>query len=189
MDIIQILIILFIVYPFIKRIIDGIKEKGQPPGDIQQNQQDDSYDSSPWELPEYNTREESKTPPRPSGSWDDTLSEIEELLTGRPAQRKTEQKVPDTQTPVATQSKARYTEEQNKIQQTEKPIGSVDVSSELMDTENPIYKSLDEAPEVITEENSMKDYSQIIHDSETLRTVYVMREILDLPSSIRRLRR
>lgn len=185
----QILIILFLVFPFIKRIIDGIKEQGNPPANRPPRQNEGPREQNPWDAPDDYTWGQPQNKPQAGGSWDDALSELEELFTGKPAPKKPEPAPPRPaqKTPVQDQSAAR--EEQKVSQKPQAAIGSVDASSDLMDTANPIYKSLDEAPEVTTVKTGTKDYSGYLHDHETLRNAFVIREILDTPSSLRRLRK
>jgi hypothetical protein len=59
----------------------------------------------------------------------------------------------------------------------------------LLVSENPIYTSLNEAPEII-EESSKRSYSvfEDVRDPQRLREFFVMKEILDKPVSRRRVR-
>ncbi|MEX0928208.1 MAG: hypothetical protein WD266_12270 [Balneolales bacterium] len=171
MSIFEILIILFIVFPFIKRIIDGIKQQGEPPPGQQPGERDNQTGRDPS-----------------PGSWDEALGELEDLFSGQPS-RGSREPEREPESPARPLDKPTGSEAGSKSSSPEAPIGSVDASSDLMNTENPIYKSLDEAPEVITTESSLKDYSRELHDPQALRNAFILREILDTPSSLRRIRK
>ncbi|MEX0778383.1 MAG: hypothetical protein WD491_14345 [Balneolales bacterium] len=195
MNILEILIILFLIFPFIKRIIDGMKQREQQSPEDQQQQKTGGDEPNPWEAPDdysWGEPEQKQEKPKPGGSWDDTLQELEDLFAGRPSHREKEKPVPAPKPEPATHTASRSvsSEAATKNQKPEAPIGSVDASSDLVNTENPIYKSLDVAPEVIAiEETKIRDYSKDLHEPGALRHAFVLKEILDTPSSLRRVRR
>lgn len=190
MNILEILIILFLVFPFIKRIIDGMKEQGEKLPEDPQRQREEH---NPWESPDDYSwgepPEQQQEKPRSGGSWDDALQELEDLFAGQPSQRKKEKPAPAPKPEPATQTRSKSTDREADSWKQQAPIGSVDASSDLMNTENPIYKSLDEAPEVVSGETKARDYSQDLHEPGALRHTFVLKEILDTPSSLRRIRR
>lgn len=196
MNILEILIILFLVFPFIKRIIDEVRGQGQKLPEGQQKQKDsDSEQSNPWESPNDfswgDPQEKPKEKSRSGGTWDDALQELEDLFAGQPTQRRKEQRESPRKPEPAPQTRSHTTstEDDTLNQKQQAAIGNVDASSDLMDTENPIYKSLDEAPEVITIESKARDYSADLHEPGALRHAFILKEILDTPSSLRRVRR
>lgn len=189
MNILEILIILFLVLPFIKRIIDGIKHGGEEPAK-HRHEETGTQEADPWDSPEDYSWGDAKEKPEAGGSWDDALRELEDLFAGQPSQPK-KAPAPKPRPEAAPRTKNQPVAQESAAisQKQQAPIGSVDASSDLMDTANPIYKSLDEAPEVVTEEAEIRDYSSDLHNPGALRHAFILKEILDTPSSLRRIRR
>lgn len=226
-SLLEILILLLIIYPFIKSALDGMKgEKEEAPGGQRPRPEDGGPD--PWNAPEeYSWGEPTTTEQagrssaggsgsaEPPSAWDEMADDLEHILTGERSTRPSDEPVQGPShspsrsgTSASTQSQTRSTgntggerretardpamdnmaerwEELKKSGRQES-----DVSEDLVRSENPIYKDLDEAIEVSSLEGPEAyehlDVTKKVLQTDRLRDAWLMKEILDRPLSRRR---
>jgi hypothetical protein len=198
MDLFQILILLFILYPLLQKLFGG----GKKPANKRQTDQ--------TATGQHQGRLDRETA-RSSGSdsWDDALRELESIFTGQTTSRapapepepaKPQNTLPTTRSkttgggqpvrkgsPVPTESiqLKRQRELQERFEKTQK---SESLFDEIIDEDNPIYQSLDEGAIVEDEDN---DYSEDtrkylgLDNPRELQRHFVVKEILDKPLSRR----
>ena len=71
----------------------------------------------------------------------------------------------------------------------EEMASAEEMVEQLMESENPIYTSLNDAPEIQTDAASRSfTVFEDVRDPQRLREFFVMKEILDKPVSLRRVR-
>lgn len=197
MDLFQILILLFILYPLLKKIFGG----GEKPTNKRQpdrtatGQQQGRFDRDPAQS-------------AGNDSWDDALRELESIFTGQTTSRtqvpdpepaKPQDARPTTRSkttsggqPVrkgSVQSESIQLKRQRELQERfEKTQKSDSLFDEIIDEDNPIYQPLDEGAVVEDEDN---DYSEDtrkylgLDNPRELQRHFVVKEILDKPLSRR----
>jgi hypothetical protein len=198
MDLFQILILLFILYPLLQKLFGG----GKKPANKRQTDQ-----TSTGKQPGRIDRESARS--AGTDSWDDALRELESIFTGQtisktpspePEPVKTQDALPATRsrtknegqpvrkgTPLPTESiqLRRQRELQERFEKTRKSDSLFDENDY---EDNPIYQPLDEGAVVEDEEN---DYSEDtrrylgLDNSRELQRHFVVKEILDKPLSRR----
>ncbi len=192
----EILLLLFILWPLIQRFLEKNKPKqGQP-------QNDDHYDE--FEQPGSVSREGRPEPQ----NWQEAMQELEMIFSGQtppttvpanPKPKATPEPRPHSSTNTRLGSSsldARASVRNEKLASratlvrgaTEKHE-SDEMIQELLESSNPIYKSLNVAPEIEDDKKKIQ-YSVFtdIRDAKRLREFYVMKEILDKPIARRRVR-
>lgn len=192
----EILLLLFILWPLIQRFLEKNKPKqGQP-------QNDDYYDE--FEQPGSVSREGRPEPQ----NWQEAMQELEMIFSGQ---------TPPTTVPAKPEPKAAPEPRPHSSNNTRLGSSSLDARAsvrneklasrptlvrgtigkqesdemiqELLESSNPIYKSLNVAPEIEDDKKKIQ-YSVFtdIRDAKRLREFYVMKEILDKPIARRRVR-
>jgi hypothetical protein len=197
MDLFQVLILLFILYPLLKKLFGG----GKKPANNRQPRQ-----TTPGEQRDHYEREPSRTA---TDSWDDALRELESIFTGETA-RTPPAPEPEPEAPPATAPTSRsrtstgnqpvrkgspvpresvQLRRQRELQERfEKTLKSDSIFDEMSDEDNPIYQPLDEGAIV---EDEDRDYSEDtrkylgLDDTRELQRHMIVKEILDKPLSKR----
>ena len=195
MDLFQILILLFILYPLLQKLFGG----GKKPANNRQPRQTTS-----GEPRDRYEREPSRTA---TDSWDDALRELEGIFTGETTRTPP---VPEpAEQPATTPSSRSRTStgnqpvrkgspapresvqlrRQRELQERfEKTLKSDSIFDEMSDEDNPIYQPLDEGAIV---EDEDRDYSEDtrkylgLDDARELQRHMIVKEILDKPLSKR----
>lgn len=195
MDLFQILILLFILFPILQKLFGGGKKKdpNQRP-----HRTPTGGHREPWE-------EEPETA-KSSDSWDDALRELESIFTGETTR---ETPKPDTQTksePVkkpeavrtepAGRSQTRPGAESTQLRRQRELQERFDKSKrknsildEIADEDNPIYQSIEEAAVVDDDESMYSEQTRSflgLDNPEELRRHIMLKEILDKPLSKRK---
>jgi hypothetical protein len=195
MDLFQILILLFILYPLLQKLFGGGKKTAntRQPRQTTSGEPRDRYE-----------REPSQTG---TDSWDDALRELEGIFTGEttrkpPAPEPAEQPVttPSTRSRTSTGNQpvrkgspvpkeSPQLRRQRELQERfEKTLKSDSILDEFADEDNPIYQPLDEGAIV---EDEDRDYSEDtrkylgLDDTRELQRHMIVKEILDKPLSKR----
>lgn len=201
----EILVLLFVLWPLIQRFLDKNKPKSAESGDTRYTEYDDPFESGP------------RSPDRKEEpDWNEAMRELEIIFTGEPPSRPTPEEL---QAPTARRQNldrkrdvesTRYNNRLDKdmVNTRRRSLESMqsrplkqssakameaqsadEMVEELMESENPIYTSLNVAPQ-IKEDSDSRNYSvfEDVRNPQSLREFYVMKEILDKPVSKRRLR-
>jgi hypothetical protein len=193
MDLFQILILLFILFPILQKLFGGGKKN----------------DPRPHRRPTGEQREPWQQEPESAGnseSWDDALRELESIFTGETTretpkadqQTKSEPvKKPEavrtepagrTQTPPAAESiqLRRQRELQERFDKTRRTDSILD---EIADEDNPIFQSIDEGAVVDDDEGQYSEQTINylgLNDTRELQRHVMLKEILDKPLSKRK---
>jgi hypothetical protein len=198
MDLFQILILLFILYPLLQKLFGG----GKKPANKRQTDQ-----TASGQRPGHTERESARSVG--TDSWDDALRELESIFTGQTISRtpspdpepvKPQEALPTTRSrtagggqtvrkvpsvPTESIQLRRQRELQERFEKTRKSDSLFD---DIADEDNPIYQPLDEGAIVEDEEN---DYSEDtrkylgLDSPGELQRHFVVKEILDKPLSRR----
>lgn len=197
MDLFQILILLFILYPLLQKLFGG----GKKPANKRQADR-----TSTGQKPGRIDRESARS--AGTDSWDDALRELESIFTGQtisrtpssdPEPAKPQDALPTTRSRTASggqpvrkgslQAESIQLKRQRELQERfEKTKKSDSLFEEIIDEDNPIYQPLDEGAVVEDEEN---DYSEDtrkylgLDNPRELQRHFVVKEILDKPLSRR----
>lgn len=233
----QLLILLFIFYPLIKRFLDGMKSRNEeqeqpetadePWSDRQSRRQEparpERTQSERTQSEQTRSASSERKEARGEQTWEDFFEGLEQVISGdepkkeptrsdstrdssASRQPQTAQQAAQTgtgrrrgsgsdpgyrhpshepvYTPSRRESASPYTYEQN----SDARIGAQadEVDRELTEGENPIYKTLDDAPEVvIADDRGKKNVKRILNNPEKLRDGILLKEILDPPKSRR----
>ncbi len=232
-DFFTILILIFLFFPLIRRIFEGLKGNSERPEKAR-------TDTEPWARPESDDAPETPTrtartgPPqqeeRGEQSWEDFFQGLEHVLSGdeprRERGRSTDTaehadrpaRAADRQsTRQGSRSEGRHRDESVHRHPSHGPIHGSDggsgsgarsapanpfsyqgasgteigaqadlVNRELTEGDNPIYKDLDETPEVVVMDDRGRNYiKRVLMDPEKLRDGILIKEILDPPKSRR----
>lgn len=211
----QILILLFIFYPLIRRVLDGLKPKEEAE-EAETGQEPAAED--PWpDRAERDRRPASSERARPAAaqhsetrggqSWEDFFDGLEKVLSGdEPSrqQKQTQQNTPQHDTArgsrtQGTQAVDRSTRSGRRPrsesydpftyeQESGAEIGAQaeKVAQELIEGDNPIYTELDDTEETaVTETRGRKYVKRVLMNPEKLRDGILLKEILDPPKSRR----
>jgi hypothetical protein len=209
MDLFQILIILFILFPLLQRLFGGGKQKGrnQP-----QQRPEREESAEPWQRPEQRTSG--------SDNWEDALRELESIFTGEPVRRippgeasaetttatgtastprtvdrqvpgaRAEKQTTRTARPVPASGESTQLRRQRELQERfDKTRRKNSILDELEDDEgNAIFQSIDrpagtEEDEQVYSRNAISEYR--LDDPEELKRHLIIKEILDKPLSKR----
>lgn len=196
MDLIHILILLFILYPLLQKLLGGGTEKGK-------NQR-------PHRTPTGQHREPWQKAPdteKSSDNWDDALRELESIFTGettrktpetdydfRPEPVKKPEPVRDSgpvrRSQPAPASESPQLRRQRELQERFEKVQRKDsILDEIADEDNPIYQSFDEAAIVEDEEGDYSGQTRSFLGLDNIRELQrhlMLKEILDKPLSKRR---
>ncbi|MFU8860265.1 MAG: hypothetical protein ACNA8K_07560 [Cyclonatronaceae bacterium] len=196
MDLFQILILLFILYPLLQKLFGG----GKKPADNRRADQSTTVDRGQGYQRE---------PSRSAGteSWEDALRELESIFTGETTRRppapepvqqpestpfnrsgkSVDKSVDQSGRPAVAESPQlrRQRELQERYEKTRKSGSLLD---EIADEDNPIFQSIDGGAVV---EDEDRDYSEDtrkylgLDDTRELQRHIILKEILDKPLSKR----
>lgn len=196
MDLFQILILLFILYPLLQKLFGG----GKKPGNTRRTDQTTAGEQ------EQNYRRE---PTRSAGteSWEDALRELESIFTGETTRKppapepvKQSESIPSAtsgrpqdkrfeRTGTAATAESPQLRRQRELQERfEKTKKTGSVLDDIADEDNPIFQSIDDGAIVEDEE---RDYSEDtrkylgLDDTRELQRHVILKEILDKPLSKR----
>ncbi len=229
----QLLILLFIFYPLIKRFLNGMKarteEQEQPEtaddpwADRQSRRQDTSARPERSQPEQTRSAASERQEARGEQTWEDFFEGLEQVISGdepkkeptrsdstrdssASRQPQTAQQAAQSRTgrrrgsgsdpgyrhpshePVYSSSHKEPSNPFSYQQKSDTKIGAQadEVDRELTEGENPIYTTLDDAPEVvITDTHGKKNVKRILNNPEKLRDGILLKEILDPPKSRR----
>lgn len=197
----EIMILIFIFYPAIKRFLDKMKQKSQAP-----QRQDSPYQEHAPEKRHPEAAEPVWT--EEPVDWDDAFREIEELFTGNksePAELEPHPREPQPlprRNPYEELQRQREEEIRQINQQHHQPSqavsenpysytdfkrGNFEDPADLVDEGNPIFQDIDTPVQVVIHAR----YSDIaihksLRDPDTLRKAIIIKEVLTPPMSVRK---
>lgn len=192
----EILILLFIVWPFLKKLLEKNQPGNQSANKTPENQQKQAeteawtedpldWDNAFQDLEELftgkKTTVETKPEPEPSYTEDpykhiDRGSEYSELVFERGSRQ---QEIDDTAT--------RKSAAENPFHYDADDFLSGDEPGDIVDDDNPIFQDLDEETEVtVFEGNIGIDVTRDLKNKHIMRNAIVIKEVLDRPLSKRR---
>ncbi len=231
MDPIIILILIFLFFPLIKRIFQGLKGGAELPGKEETGK--DPWSQPDSELDRRGPRQTERTAQqhregRGEQSWEDFFEGLEQVLTGEEPERQSrsaedaqrQERASRTSASQSTRSQDRTQRDSTYRHPSHGPVhgsssrsgsgsrsGSASsdpfsyegksgekigahadqVSRELIEGDNPIYKDLGDSPEVVVADVRGRKYIKgVLMDPEKLRDGFLIKEILDSPKSRRR---
>lgn len=192
----EIIILLFILFPFIKQLIDQLKgEQPKSPEQIKRERQQrrEERRKDPWESPEeydWGGGQEQKS------DWEDAFKELEEVFTGKSEQRKSESQMPRRERSETKKqperekgpAKTTTTQHSEPIQLSENPYQAEMPDFQHQDHEsleigasNPIYNELLGSKRDRKAPKAARQIRKTIEDPESLRAAFIFKEVLDKP--------
>ena len=193
----EILILLFILFPFIKQLIEQLKGE-QPQQPPQKHRETVRREQDPWENPDqYDWGGEQAEQKKPD--WEDAFRELEEIFTGKRQEPRSKPK-PEPQraeqsrssTEPARTSASTTTQHSEPIQLSDNPYQAdmpdfqhVEHESLEIGASNPIYQERlgskrDRAPS-----KAARSIRRTIQSPESLRAAFIFKEVLDKPGGRR----
>jgi hypothetical protein len=200
MDLFQILILLFILYPLLQKLFG----KGNKKGEHQRpHRKPTGQQGEPWQQEQRSGNSSSG-----SDNWEDALRELESIFTGETTPKRSESghesmplppasepaqtgrttgtpgRTPATVTGESTQLR-RQRELQERFEKTKRKSSILD---EIADEDNPIYQPIDEGAIVEDEEADYSEQTRSflgLDNTRELQRHLMLKEILDKPLSKR----
>lgn len=195
----EILILLFILFPFIKQLIDQLKGE-QPQRPPQKHRETAQRKQDPWENPDqYDWGGEQAEQKKPD--WEDAFRELEEIFTGKrqepaskpkPEPHRTEKSQPTAEStrPSSTSTTTQHSEP---IQLSENPYQAdmpdfkhAEHESLEIGASNPIYQERLGSKRDRGPSKAARSIRRTIKNPESLRAAFIFKEVLDKPGGRRK---